>query len=183
VIRNGVPGTEMMGFPMTEPQLQELVAFIRSLNLAAFQQDVPGDAVTGRSLFYGKAGCSKCHMIGGRGGWLGPDLSSVGATLPLGKIVESIRQPSAYIERGYRRIVVITRDGRRFEGVAKNDSNYSIQVLDTRGNFQLFLKEELQQIIYYRDSLMPIPVLSERELQDLLAFLSRQARGGVSDAS
>src|SRR5436309_10458484 len=30
VIRHGVPGTEMMGFPMPEPQLKQLVAFIRS---------------------------------------------------------------------------------------------------------------------------------------------------------
>jgi putative heme-binding domain-containing protein len=113
---------------------------------------------------------------------LGPDLSSIGANLSLAKIVESVRQPNAYIEPGYRRITVVTRDSRRIDGIAKNDSNYSIQILDVRGNFQLLLKHELQEIIYYKDSLMPAPVLSEKEFQDLLAFLSRQARGGVPDA-
>jgi putative heme-binding domain-containing protein len=182
VIRHGVPGTEMMGFPIPEPQLKQLVAFIRSLNFTASQQDVAGDVVAGRSLFFGKADCVRCHMIAGRGGWLGPDLSSIGANLSLAKIVESVRQPNAYIEPGYRRITVVTKAGRRIDGIAKNDSNYSIQILDVRGNFQLLRKQELQKIIYYKDSLMPVPVLSEKEFQDLLAFLSRQARGGVPDA-
>lgn len=181
VVHNGVAGTEMIGFSLTEPQLQELLVFIRSLNLSASEQQAPGDPAAGRSLFFGKEGCSKCHMIAGYGGLLGPDLSSVGANRSLAKLAESIQQPNAYIEPGYRHVVVIARDGRRIEGMAKNDSNYSIQILDRDGNFQLFLKAELQQVTYSRESLMPVPALSVGELENLLAFLSHQARAGISD--
>ena len=181
VIRDGVRGTEMMAFPFPDRQIGELVAFIRSLNAAAVDQNVPGDKVAGRELFFGKAGCARCHAIGGRGGYLGPDLSAIGANKPVENIAESIRNPSDFVEPGFRPVMAITRDGRRVEGVAKNNSNYSIQILDLQGEFRLFQKVELREITFSDDSLMPVPSLSEAEMQDLLAFLSRQARPTPAD--
>jgi cytochrome c oxidase cbb3-type subunit III len=175
VIRNGISGTEMMAFPISEGEDWQLVAFIRSLNALAFQEDVPGDVAAGRAVFFGKGGCSSCHMIAGHGGFLGPDLSNIGGDLSVEKLSESIRRPSSSIMRRYQRVLVITTDGNTIQGLAKNDSTYSIQVLDFSGHFHSFFKNELQKIIYYRQSLMPVGKLSESELQDLLAFLSRQA--------
>ena len=175
VIRDGVAGTEMMAFPLPDPQIWEVVAFIRSLNAVAVNQDVPGDTAAGREVFFGKVGCTKCHSLRGRGGFLGPDLSNIGANRSIQEISEAIRNPSAYVEPGFRRVSVVTKEGQRVEGIIRNDSNYSIQILDMQGRFQLFLKMELSEIVYYRDSLMPAPSLSETEIQNLLAFLSRQA--------
>ena len=181
VIRHGVSGTEMMAFPLPDRQIWELVAFIRSLNAAAVDQNVPGDKAAGRELFFGKAGCARCHAIGGRGGFLGPDLSAIGANKPVENIAESIRNPSDFVEPGFRPVMAITRDGRRVEGVAKNNSNYSIQILDLQGEFRLFQKVELREITFSDDSLMPVPSLSKAEMQDLLAFLSRQVRPAPAD--
>jgi putative heme-binding domain-containing protein len=85
------------------------------------------------------------------------------------------RAPSELIEPGYAGVSVLTLDGRRVSGILKNESNYSIQILDTEGNFHLFLKRELKELARRKRSLMPAPALSEQELQDLLAFLSRQS--------
>jgi hypothetical protein len=52
-----------------------------------------------------------------------------------------------------------------------------------KGNLQFFSKDELQTITYNEDSLMPAPIMSDEELQDLLVFLSRQATEGVSEQS
>ena len=122
-------------------------------------------------------------MIMGRGGLQGPDLSGIAAQRSAAQISESIRQPSAFVEPGYRRVRLNTVDGRTIEGLIKNDSTYSIQVLDLKGNLQFFSKDELQTITYNEDSLMPAPIMSDEELQDLLVFLSRQATEGVSEQS
>jgi cytochrome c oxidase cbb3-type subunit III len=176
VIHSGVSGTEMPGFPLSERQTWELVAFIRNLNAAAFQQDVPGDAAAGQALFYGAARCSSCHMIDGKGGLLGPDLSNLGAERSVEQITESLRNPSAEIALRYRHVRVMTRDGRSIDGLLKNDSTYSIQILDLNATFHLLLKSDLQKIVYYRESLMPAVTLPEKDFQNLLAYLSRQVR-------
>jgi cytochrome c oxidase cbb3-type subunit 3 len=174
VIKEGIKGTQMPPFPLPDTQIWQLVSFIRSLNATAIDQDVPGDKAAGETFFFGKGQCSKCHMMRGRGGLLGPDLSNLGASRSAEKIEESIKEPSAFIETGFSGVSVVTRDGCRVSGVAKNNSNYSIQILDAEGNYYLFLKSELKELIQHKKSLMPARALSERELQDLLAFLSRQ---------
>jgi cytochrome c oxidase cbb3-type subunit III len=182
-IRSGISGTGMLAFPVTQRQGWELVAFIRSLNTLLIDQDLKGNPASGQALFFGRAGCSSCHMIMGRGGLQGPDLSGIAAQRSAAQIAESIRQPSAFVEPGYRGVRLNTVDGRMIEGLIKNDSTYSIQVLDLQGNLQFFSKDELRTITYNEDSLMPASTISDEELQDLLVFLSRQAPEGVSEQS
>lgn len=174
VIRNGVRGTEMIAFPLEEKELWALVAFVRSLNAVAAEQEVRGNYAAGQSLFFGKAGCSSCHMIAGRGGLLGPDLSNIGQQRSVEKISTAVLQPNAEIEPKYRRVLVVTHDGRKIEGLVKNESTYSIQLLDLQANFHFISKNDLQTIVSYKESLMPVSDLSEQDFGDLLAFLCSQ---------
>ena len=175
VIKEGVKGTQMPPFDLPDTQIWQLVSFIRSLNASAIDQEAPGDVAAGEALFFGSAKCSQCHMVRGRGGLIGPDLSNIGASRSLGKIEQAIKDPSALIEDGFTAVSAVTLDGRRISGVAKNNSNYSIQIMDTDGNFHLFIKNELKELTHHKKSLMPTPSLSETEMQNLLAFLSRQS--------
>jgi len=177
IIKLGVPGSVMPPSALEDTQLWQLVSFVRSLNASAIEQNVPGDATVGESLFFGVKKCSQCHMIRGRGGLIGPDLSTIGASRSVEKIAEAIKDPNSVIEAGFSAVTVVTHDGRRISGVAKNNSNFSIQILDPTGTFHLLLKKDLVEVIYHRNSLMPVANLSEAELQDLLAFLSRQTLG------
>src|SRR5205085_6267736 len=66
VIRNitrGIPGTEMPAFPMPDREAGQIVAYLRSLTRGAPEAPGKGDAVAGRTLFFGEAGCSRCHMF------------------------------------------------------------------------------------------------------------------------
>ena len=175
IIREGVAGTQMPPSSLSDSQIWQLASFIRSLNLSAVEQDVPGDASAGETLFFSGGQCSGCHMIRGRGGLMGPDLSDAGARRSADKLRKSIETPDAFIEPGYAKVEVVTQDGQRISGVAKNNSNYSIQILDAQGKFHLLLKKELKSLTHYKRSLMPTPSLSESEKQNLVAFLSRQS--------
>ena len=175
VIKEGVAGTQMPPSSLSDSQIWQMVSFIRSLNLSAVEQDVPGDSSAGESLFFATGQCAGCHMIRGRGGLIGPDLSNVGARRSADKLRTSIEAPDALVEPGYAKVEVVTHGGQRISGVAKNNSNYSIQILDAQGKFHFLLKKDLKSLTHYKRSLMPTPSLSATDKQNLLAFLSRQS--------
>jgi putative heme-binding domain-containing protein len=175
IIKDGVAGTQMPPSPLTDNQIWQMISFIRSLNASAVEQEVAGDVAAGEALFFAAGQCSGCHMIQGRGGLVGPDLSNVGSRRSADRIRKSIEVPDALIEPGYARVEAVTRDGRRVSGAAKNQSNYCIQILDAGGNLHLLLKKDLSSLTHHTASPMPVPSLSESEKQNLLAFLSRQS--------
>jgi len=175
IIKEGVAGTQMPPSSLSDSQIWQMVSFIRSLNLSAVEQEVAGDAAAGEMLFFAGGQCSGCHMIRGRGGLMGPDLSDAGARRSVEKLRKAIETPDALIEPGYAKVEAVTQDGRRIAGAAKNNSNYSIQILDAQGKFHFLLKRDLKSLTHHKNSLMPTPSLSESEKQNLLAYLSRQS--------
>ena len=177
-IQKGVPGTDMPPFPLPDEQIWQLVAFTRSLVASAYEMDVPGDPGAGGAVFFGKGACSNCHMIRGRGGFLGPDLTIAGVSNTLAQLREAFLDPNLRTAEGYRAVTVATTEGNSISGVARNNSNYSIQIIDKDGKLHLLAKQNLRSIEFPRKSWMPDDYadrLSEDDVQNVLAFLSRQA--------
>src|SRR5262245_35197671 len=82
-IKEGLPGTDMPPFKLPDAKIRQLAVFVRSLSAPAIESHVAGNAAAGKALFFGAAGCAKCHMVAGQGGVLGPDLSNAGVTRTL----------------------------------------------------------------------------------------------------
>lgn len=175
IIQKGLAGTEMPPSALSDEKLWQLVSFIRSLNVSAIDQAVPGDVAAGKSLFFAGGKCSACHMVRGRGGLIGPDLSNIGAQRSQDKLRQAIQDPDARIEHGYSKVTAVTVGGQRISGVAKIHSNYSILIQDAAGSFHSLLRKDLSELIHHKGSLMPRLPLSETEQQNLLAFLSQQS--------
>src|SRR5438045_2016157 len=83
-INEGVPGTAMpqngatqQGVGMTEEEIWQVVSYIRSVQVKTAAQPV-GNAARGKELFSGSAACVTCHMVQGKGGRLGSDLTAAG---------------------------------------------------------------------------------------------------------
>lgn len=170
-IRNGIANTEMPGTFLTDPDVWRLVAYVKRLgSTRAPEEKAAGDEHAGRAIYAGQ-GCATCHRIDGSGGDLGPDLSAVGAQSSLRYLRESIVAPNAYIALGYRSVTVITANGAKIRGIHLNEDDYSIQLRDVDGNPRSFLKSELKDIRYERESLMPPYALLEHDLDNLLAYL------------
>src|SRR5262250_658705 len=105
-INNGVPGTAMppngatqQGVGMTQEEIWQVVTYIRSVEKKA-PAELPGDPVHGKTLFYGDAICGTCHMMNGKGGRLGPDLTAAGSARSIEYLTESIRNPSRRLAQG-----------------------------------------------------------------------------------
>jgi len=190
-INEGVPGTAMppngatqQGVGMTETEIWQVIAYIRSVQVKAPAQPL-GDAAHGKQLFYGAASCSTCHMVGGKGGRLGPDLTTTGSARATDYLVDSVRNPSRRLAQGiseamkefsqeYETVKVETADGWKFTGVVLNEDHFTLQMLDLREQLHLFEKDKLRSYEKSRESLMPAydqKMLGDRDLQDILAFL------------
>jgi cytochrome c oxidase cbb3-type subunit III len=177
LIQKGIPGSDMPPFALPEEQIWQLAAFVRNLTASAYDQPLPGDPAAGREIFFGKGGCTKCHMIRGQGGLLGPDLSDSGATRKQVQLREAIVEANKRITDGFTPVVVKLQDGTEISGVAKNYSNYSMQVLDTAGKLHLLQKANVASVVFRAKSWMPDDYaqrLTAPELDNLVSFLSRQ---------
>jgi cytochrome c oxidase cbb3-type subunit III len=177
-IRRGVPGTTMPPFDLPEEKIWQLLAYVTSLSAPAFESPVPGDPEAGRLIFYGKAGCADCHTILGRGHFWGPDLSNIGMTRSLKQLHDALLEPASRSRVGYQGVVVTTRGGEVVNGILRNGTNYSLQVQDAQGRLHLLLMQDVRSLRYQPKSLMPADYerrLSNDEIDNLIAFLSRQA--------
>jgi alcohol dehydrogenase (cytochrome c) len=176
VISRGVPGTEMpAGAPDLDPaSIWRVISFIRS-TVKAQPGLAPGNQVAGEKLFWGKGGCGQCHVVEGRGGSLGPDLTRVGRQRSLAYLRESVLSPSADLSPGFETVEVVTRDGRKLVGVAKRLDNFSVELIDPAEKLHSLPRSALLSVNRESRSLMPDSygrLFAEPELKDLLAFLS-----------
>jgi putative heme-binding domain-containing protein len=172
VVSNGVPGTSMPAFEFEKDELDRLVAYVRTLSgSSGTAASVAGDPIKGRQV-YQRSGCAGCHRIGVEGSVFGPELSRIGAGRSAEYIRESILNPSADIPEEYAGVTVMTKDGKRVTGVRINEDTFTVQLRDPSQNFQMFRRDEVQQVIPETKSLMPpYASLDKSDLQNLLAYL------------
>lgn len=172
-IRGGIPGSDMPAFPLPDNTIWELSAFLRSLSTPAFLVPVTGDVDAGKKV-YQREQCNSCHMIEGHGGFLGPDLTDVGTLATVKQLKQSVVAPDERPLDGFAGINITLSSGRRISGIAKNSSNYSIEVLDENGKLHLLDKSQIQAVEFSRKSLMPSYAnMPQQDLQNLISFLSR----------
>jgi putative heme-binding domain-containing protein len=188
-INAGVPGTAMpangttgQGVGMTAEEIWQVITYIRSVEKKAAPV---GDAQRGDTLFHGGAGCATCHMVNGKGGRIGPELTSIGSARSVDSLIESVRNPSRRLAWGliestkefpqeYLSVTVATVSGEKFSGVVLNEDNFSLQMMDRREQIHLFEKDKLKSYEISRESLMPAydtKTLTDQDLQDIVGYL------------
>ena len=181
-IADGVPGTAMPPHKLNTDEIWQLVSYLRTLQQAP--APAAGDAQRGEALFFGAGGCASCHMVNGRGGRLGPELSTVGSARPRAYLVESIRQPARHLTENhgfgdsvslrYDTVTAVTADGRTIVGVPMNEETFTLQLMDASERIHSLDKKALKSVRHENRSLMPAydtSRLSNVDLDNLLAYL------------
>jgi len=153
-----------------------LAAYVKSLREPAAEAPLQGNADLGKEIFWGKGRCQGCHSIRGSGGKLGPDLSNVGGTRPAGYIRMAIVEPGSQGSKGFEKASITLKAGKKLDGVIKNRNNYSLQLLDAKGDLHLLLVKDIAAMEIAKDSMMPAlgKALSSEELDGLVAYLGKQ---------
>jgi cytochrome c oxidase cbb3-type subunit 3 len=181
-ISAGVPGTAMPANQLTPDEIWQILAYLRTLEQPVAATN--GDQRRGEALFFGAARCSSCHIVNGRGGRLGPELSTVGSARSRAYIVEAIREPNRQLtqNRGfgesvslkYDTVTAVTADGRTIVGVPMNEDTFTVQVMDMSERIHSLDKKSLKSIRHEDRSLMPsydTGRLSNADLDDLVVYL------------
>ena len=193
-IKNGIPATGMPPAPdMSEQDIWKVTAYIQALRGTAIDAPTPGNVVAGEAVFWGKGECGTCHMVRGKGGIIGPELSAIADLRKTASIVDALTNERYRVQgdggaiprkleppNDYAVVRVTLPDGKVVRGVVKNENSVSMQILgvdDSR--LHLLDRKTLRDIHYEKTSLMPRDYktrLTEQEFQDLLAFLTRLSR-------
>jgi cytochrome c oxidase cbb3-type subunit III len=175
IVRTGIPGTEMPSFAiaLTDRMAWQTAAYVRSLGRTR-ARPLPGSAERGAAL-YESSGCGSCHIVNGRGGPLGPELSSIGALRGASYLKDALIKPEATHPPGYLVVRATTADGKTIRGVRVNEDVFWVLIRDGTGSVHSLDKSALTSLDReLQASLMPsfAARLSEAQVDDLVAYLS-----------
>jgi cytochrome c oxidase cbb3-type subunit III len=188
IIQNGIPGTGMPAFHSLEDSaIKAVVSYLHTLQgtYRGAKQPVklPGDPERGETIFFGKAGCSGCHMVGGKGGFIASDLSAYARTHDVEQTRGAIANPAPGSDRQARMATVTMRGGEKYAGRVRNEDNFSVQLQTLDGTFHFVSKPDLEAIEYSSQPLMPSDyglTLTSGELNDVVSYLMSVASAGRS---
>jgi putative membrane-bound dehydrogenase-like protein len=140
-----------------------------------------GNAEKGATVFFRESAnsCAGCHRVGGKGRWVGPDLSTIGVKYGREELLHSILNPSAAVGYNYRPYVLALKDGRVVTGLPLQESEGSIVLKTAEGKTLRVAKADIEENQVSPVSLMPegLPqTMTDQELVDLLAYLTTLKR-------
>lgn len=178
VISGGVPETGMPGFErLGKPAITALAAYIKGLQGQNQSSALPGDPKSGEALFFGSAQCSTCHMASGRGGFIAPELTTYGQTHSAEQIKSAIINPAAG-DAVKPQVTATAANGDRYQGIIRNEDNFSLQLQSQDGAFHFLSKADLKTIERGQESIMPSDYssrLSAAQLNDIVSYLLKLA--------
>jgi putative membrane-bound dehydrogenase-like protein len=140
----------------------------------------PSDPAAGERVFFHPraAGCYRCHQIHGRGGHVGPDLSSDARLLGRRKLVESIVDPSKEIAPRFAPWLLVTKQGRSYTGLLVTEGPGDLETYsDAAGKLFILNPADIAERHPLQTSIMPeglADLLTPQEFRDLVAFLLQE---------
>jgi cytochrome c oxidase cbb3-type subunit III len=194
IIRDGIPDRGMPRLALTDNELNQVVAYLRSLGRPAATATVGAPAVgtieNGQAV-YQRLDCAACHTVEGRGGSVGPDLSESGLKHERWFLRQAVYGPGESLPKGnspvmgrgftdYLPVRVVTNDGRELRGIRVNEDPFTIQIHVPANGFYSFRKSHLRELEKeFGKSLMPSyrGRLGDQDAEDLISYLRSLQRG------
>ncbi|MDP1564498.1 MAG: c-type cytochrome [Pirellulaceae bacterium] len=133
-----------------------------------------GNPLQGQRVFHETGTCGKCHQMFGRGGAIGPDLTSYNRS-NLRTMLLGIIHPDAEIREGFENLTALTDDGQVITGFKVDEDANTLVLRAVDGQSRAIDKSGIEELHQNKTSLMPTGLLdglSDNELRDLFAFLT-----------
>ena len=187
--QNFRPGTKMPNLGLEPEEVRAITSFLVSFQAEEGDEkfetpedwkqylSAKGDPKRGGNIFYdseGIANCSKCHLVKGRGGAVGPDLSYIGTSRTRKFLLESILNPSAIITHGYQTVMILTKNRKFITGIKKNEDESGFDIVDKEGKNLYISREKIKKFKVQKISSMPSnfgDLLKVKDVTDVLAYL------------
>ena len=182
IVHNGIAGAGMPAFPSFNPQqVADVVAYLRILQGRGDVVPLPGDAASGQQLFFGKAHCADCHMVNGRGGFIGGDLSYYGAGVKPDVMRAVILDPEKALPADKKAVTVKTRQGETITGMPRISDNFKLSIQTLDGAYHFVPRAEIAAQDSH--SLMPPASLDSKQVDDVVSYLLKTGADNSKDGS
>ena len=150
-------------------------SYVRTLSAEVKAQ---GDPEMGAAVYATPAlSCAACHKLGEEGGILGPELTAVGAGVPVELLIEAVLWPQRQLKEGYIMTSITTKDGKVISGYIDREDKSRVIIRDTATGKAEMIPVRKVEARQDAGTLMPPGLtasLSRAELRDLIRFLSEQ---------
>ena len=154
------------GLPAADAQIQKLI----DDRAAAFDPKT-ADAKRGRLVF--EKTCMVCHMVGGQGAHVGPQLDGIGAR-GVPRLCEDVLDPSRNVDAAFRYSTFVLSDGNVIAGIPRKEEGQVLTVADSTGKEVAIDKTKITRRVESQLSLMPSnfgEVIPPADFNDLMAYL------------
>ncbi len=139
-----------------------------------------GDAARGAAVFASpNHACLSCHRVGGQGGAVGPELTTVGVCTKPAEIVEAVLWPRRQVKEGFSAITVATIDGKVRQGYEQAKAGDKLLLRDLATSETVAIPRADIEAIKEDGSVMPdglAAAMSETDRRDLIRFLLELGR-------
>ncbi|MEW6304353.1 MAG: PQQ-dependent sugar dehydrogenase [Verrucomicrobiota bacterium] len=134
-----------------------------------------GDARRGREMFFREATqCINCHALESKGRMFGPDLRQIGKKYDRAQLLDSLLEPSKFVDPQFVTYQAETKDGEIHSGFLVKRGEDGVVLRDATGLEVRVPATKLERLYPSALSAMPEMLLqgmSAQEAADLLAFL------------
>ncbi|HEX4176963.1 MAG TPA: c-type cytochrome, partial [Rhizomicrobium sp.] len=192
IIRTGQRG--MPPFPnLPQPEVSRLAAWLHAMNISGLQSAPPEQVAAGEAWFYGAGGCSGCHMVRGKGGSNGPDLSAIAARSTKAELERWLDNPTSMMGTKSLAICpgwafcadmqwaiqdVVLKSGEKLRGFARRQTEREVALQTLDGKFRMIPADQIASIVRGKRSFMPDFHSGAAERTNLLAYLG--TLGGIT---
>jgi PQQ-dependent dehydrogenase (methanol/ethanol family) len=190
IIRRGLAGGMPAFASLPQEQVTRISVWLKSMNDSALRAAPPEQVAAGEKFFFGEGGCSGCHMVKGRGGSNGSDLSGVGARSTLKEINTWLDNPTSRMgvtslsvcpfwafcpDFQWAMAAVTLKGGGTLRGFLRGQTEHEVQVQTLDGRLHLLDEAQYTSVRREQQSAMPVLHASPDQRRDLLAYLSSLA--------
>ncbi|MEZ5943441.1 MAG: c-type cytochrome [Planctomycetaceae bacterium] len=142
-----------------------------------YEEDSTASAFAGEQVFFhpNGPGCFKCHTVDGRGGRIGPDLTSIGLGLHKSDLVAAILKPSKEVSPQFTTWNMATHDGRTLTGMLVYENLGETTLGNEKGELTTIQTVDIEARTPVKTSVMPEKLedrMTVREFQNLIEFLA-----------
>lgn len=130
-----------------------------------------GDVAVGKQAFFGKGTCANCHVVGGEGKEVGPNLSEIGSKLSRDAMLVSILDPSAAISHNFETFVAQTIDGEILLGILTSRTEQDVVLRLADGQVRTIETEFLDALDKQTVSLMPQGLQKNLTVDELVSLI------------
>jgi len=185
IVHDGTTGGMPPFAQIGQTNISAVLQYVRRLSGSATRTEAPaepavtGDIDAGRALYFGKAQCSNCHLMHGKGGFIANNLTHYARTRGAEAILQAIMNPDSPLVASSQVVIVTTNVGKKITGVLRNEDAFTLALQTEDGRFHLLERSDVTDVHYTGHSLMPRDYekrLTSRELNDIVSFLIVESR-------